>query len=180
MGSASRHHTRADGADPASTGEWPACRGTLASVGTIIVGTDGSDLAIQAAMAGVALLRPDEGILVVTVVEGTDPSLIDDGSGHAGPTMSPSEFESQRERLLAAGLEVVGRTATTLGRDVETRIIEGSPGSALCRLASDLPADAIVLGTRGRGGIRRTLLGSVSDYVVRNAPCPVVISRASD
>jgi nucleotide-binding universal stress UspA family protein len=153
------------------------CRGTLATVGTIIVGTDGSELAIQAAIAGVALLHPEESVLVVTVVEGTDPSLIDDGSGHAGSSTSPSEFEIQRERLLSAGLEAVERTATTLGRDAETRVIEGSPGSALCKLASDLAADAIVLGTRGRGQIRRALLGSVSDYVVRNSPCPVVIAR---
>jgi nucleotide-binding universal stress UspA family protein len=146
-------------------------------VGTVIVGTDGSDLSVQAAIGGVALLRPEGSVLVVTVVEGTDLSLLDDGSGHAGPSMSQSEFESKRERLLAAGVEAVARTATMLGRDVETRVIEGSPGSALCRLASDLPADAIVLGTRGRGGVRRALLGSVSDYVVRNAPCPVVITR---
>lgn len=40
--------------------------------------------------------------------------------------------------------------------------------------------DAIVIGTRGRGGIKRALLGSVSDYVVRNAPCPVVVTTAAD
>jgi len=39
-------------------------------------------------------------------------------------------------------------------------------------------ARAIVLGTRGRGGITRALLGSVSDYVTRAAPCTVVIGRA--
>jgi hypothetical protein len=44
---------------------------------------------------------------VVTVVEGTDPSLVADRSGHAGPSMSPSEFERKRERLLAAGVEAV-------------------------------------------------------------------------
>jgi nucleotide-binding universal stress UspA family protein len=146
-------------------------------VGTIIVGTDGSDLSIRGAVEGVALLRQQDSVLVVTVVEGTDPSLVDDGSGHAGPSMSPSEFETKRERLLATGVEVVERTATMLGRDAETRVIEGSPGNALCELANDLSADAIVLGTRGRGGVRRALLGSVSDYVVRNAPCPVVITR---
>jgi nucleotide-binding universal stress UspA family protein len=33
----------------------------------------------------------------------------------------------------------------------------------------------MVVGTRGRGGLRRAVLGSVSDHVVRNAPCPVVV-----
>jgi nucleotide-binding universal stress UspA family protein len=43
-----------------------------------------------------------------------------------------------------------------------------------------LGARAVVLGTRGRGGIARALLGSVSDYVVRNAPCPVVVTGSHD
>jgi nucleotide-binding universal stress UspA family protein len=38
----------------------------------------------------------------------------------------------------------------------------------------------VVVGSRGRGGIRRALLGSVSDYVVRNAPCSVVVTRSPD
>jgi nucleotide-binding universal stress UspA family protein len=73
----------------------------------------------------------------------------------------------------------VDHTASLLDVEpVETRVIEGSPGAALCALAEEVSADAIVLGSRGRSGIRRALLGSVSDYVVRNAPCAVVIARA--
>ena len=58
-------------------------------------------------------------------------------------------------------------------------IVEGAPGPALCELAESVDASAIVIGTRGRGGLRRAVLGSVSDHVVRNAPCPVV-SRTAD
>ena len=54
--------------------------------------------------------------------------------------------------------------------------MRGDPGRALCELATQLPARGIVMGTRGRGAIKRALLGSVSDYVVRNAPCPVIIT----
>jgi nucleotide-binding universal stress UspA family protein len=46
----------------------------------------------------------------------------------------------------------------------------------LCELAEEIGAGAIVIGSRGRGGFKRALLGSVSDYVVRNAPCPVVVT----
>ena len=53
-------------------------------------------------------------------------------------------------------------------------ILTGAPGPAVCDLATSLPASVVVMGTRGRGGLRRTVLGSVSDHVVRNAPCPVV------
>ncbi len=116
---------------------------------------------------------------MVTVVDGLDPSLTQDGSGHAGPSMSPDEYASERDQKLAEGRAVVDHTASLLDiGNVQTRVIEGSPGSALCALAEEVSADAIVLGTRGRSGIRRALLGSVSDYVVRNAPCAVVIARA--
>ena len=59
-------------------------------------------------------------------------------------------------------------------------MLRGDAARALCDLAAERGARAIVLGTRGRGGVKRALLGSVSDHVVRNAPCPVVITRPPD
>jgi nucleotide-binding universal stress UspA family protein len=71
--------------------------------------------------------------------------------------------------------------ATQLQRpDADLRVLEGDPGLAVCRLASDLDARAIVMGSRGRGIVKRAVLGSVSDHVVRNAPCPVVITGPAD
>ena len=60
--------------------------------------------------------------------------------------------------------------------DVEVRVLAGEPAAAICEMAAEVEARAVVLGTRGRGGIARALLGSVSDYVVRNAPCSVVVT----
>jgi len=148
-------------------------------MGTVVVATDGSAVAEEAASACLALLDASERVMVVTVVEGTDPSITQDGSGHAGPSMSPGEFATLRERLLAEGREIVERTAGSLHREVETRVIEGSAGMALCGFAEEISADAIVMGTRGRGVLRRTFLGSISDYVLRNAPCPVMVDRGS-
>ena len=59
---------------------------------------------------------------------------------------------------------------------LEARIVEGDPGRALVDLAGEVAATVIVLGTRGHGGLRRAMLGSVSDHVVRNAPCSVLIT----
>jgi nucleotide-binding universal stress UspA family protein len=47
-------------------------------------------------------------------------------------------------------------------------------------LARELEADMIVMGCRGRGGIRRAIEGSVSDAVVRQAPCPVLVVRSHE
>ncbi len=148
-------------------------------MGTVIVATDGSDVAEEAAHACLKLLDPSEKVMVVTVVEGTDPSITQDGTGHAGPTMNESQFATLRDRLLAEGQEIVDRTAASLPGEVETRVIEGSAGMALCQFAEEVSADAIVMGTRGRGALRRAFLGSISDHVLRNAPCPVIVDRGT-
>lgn len=150
---------------------------------TLIVATDGSDLAIRAAAEGLALTRAADKLLVVSVADLIDPSLAEDASGHAAASMTYEDVEAQHGEARAEGRAAVDKTAKDLRfvesapADVETRVIEGEPGPALCRLAADVGASALILGSRGRGGLKRAFLGSVSDYVVRNAPCPVVVSR---
>ena len=146
----------------------------------IILCTDGSDLAIQAVTHGLSVLAPSDTVMVVTVVDHVDMALAQGVSGHASAVFSEEELTAKRSELLAEGQDAVERTAASLGDgNVETRVIEGDAGTAICALAAQLGATAIVLGSRGRGGMKRALLGSVSDYVVRNAECPVVIDRAS-
>lgn len=53
----------------------------------------------------------------------------------------------------------------------------GSPAEEVAQLASDLEADLVIVGSHGRRGVRRLLLGSVSENVVRMAPCPVLVVR---
>jgi nucleotide-binding universal stress UspA family protein len=57
---------------------------------------------------------------------------------------------------------------------VESRIVEGEPASAILDAARDLSADIIVLGSHGRTGLSRLLMGSVAEHVVRHATCPVL------
>lgn len=57
---------------------------------------------------------------------------------------------------------------------VEHRLAEGDPAVEVLKAAGDLPADLIVMGTHGRGGLSRLLMGSVAEAVVRKAPCPVL------
>ena len=51
------------------------------------------------------------------------------------------------------------------------------PGESLCSVAEAQGAAGIVMGTRGMGKLRRTILGSVSDYVLHHAHCPVLVVR---
>jgi nucleotide-binding universal stress UspA family protein len=63
---------------------------------------------------------------------------------------------------------------------VETSVVEGTPNREIVRFAAEHPVDAIVMGTHGRGGIDRLLLGSVAERVVRGAPVPVVTINVSE
>ena len=59
----------------------------------------------------------------------------------------------------------------------ERHLREGRAAEEIVELAEDIGAGLIVMGSRGRGRLRRALMGSVSDAVVRHAHCPVTIIR---
>ena len=61
--------------------------------------------------------------------------------------------------------------------NIEIRILDGQPGPQIVRLADDQDVEVIVMATHGRSGVRRAVLGSVSDYVVRNAGATVLLVR---
>jgi nucleotide-binding universal stress UspA family protein len=148
-------------------------------VTTIILCTDGSELATQAARTGVAVLRPADRLVIATVVHAPDDSALMGAGGFAGPTMTQREFDEVERQLVNEGQDVVSALAHALNTGAaETTVLRGDPGPALCALASDQAATALVVGTRGRGGLRRAVLGSVSDHLVRNAPCPVLVVGA--
>lgn len=62
---------------------------------------------------------------------------------------------------------------------VERRLVLGRPAIAIVDAAHDENADFIVMATHGRTGIMHLLMGSVAEEVVRTAPCPVIIVRAT-
>jgi nucleotide-binding universal stress UspA family protein len=71
------------------------------------------------------------------------------------------------ERLQAAGVPC------------DTAVLDGSPVAAIVAAASSAAADLIVMGTHGRSGIARALLGSVAAGVIRMAPVPVLVTHAA-
>lgn len=144
---------------------------------TVLLCTDGSDLALSAIRQGLDLLATPERIVVLTVASPVDPSLVT-GTGFAGGVMSFEEkndlVEAQREAAeitLADTVEALGLTG------VETLLKFGDAGHTICEVAEELPASVVVLGTHGRSGIRRAVMGSTSDYVVRHAVCPVLVQQ---
>ena len=146
--------------------------------------TDGSELATEALAAGLRLLTPADRTLVVTVVDEVDPSLVFGASGFAGGVVDEREYADMVSAQHEAADTILRSAVTALGLDgdptVETVAVDGDAGRMLCDLAAERGATVIVAGSRGRGGLKRAVLGSVSDHLVRNAPCPVLVSGASD
>lgn len=89
-------------------------------------------------------------------------------------------IDNAHEQMLAAAAEAAARTVTALYVAAEPRVELGRSGPVICRFAADAHADVVVVGSRGQGELRRALLGSTSSYVVHNAPCPVLVVRATD
>jgi nucleotide-binding universal stress UspA family protein len=145
--------------------------------GPILLCTDGSELAEQALAAGLAVLPDGADLVVASVVEPADASLVT-GTGMAGGVVSVEELDAIDRDAARAGEEAAAHTVAALGLDgASTALLRGAPGASLCEYAVEIGARAIVIGSRGRGGLKRAVLGSVSDHVVRHAPCPVIVTR---
>ena len=141
---------------------------------TVLLCTDGSLLAASAIVEGFDLLRPADRVVIAMAIDPVDPLLVA-GTGLAAGVISPQESDRQQALLEAEAQAALEAARTELGRrDAELRVVLGPAGPSHCDLAVSLPASVMVMGTRGRGGLRRAVMGSVSDHVVRNAPCPVV------
>jgi len=63
---------------------------------------------------------------------------------------------------------------------IERSLLKGRPGKVIVEAATDRGADLIVMGTHGRSGFQWLIMGSVTERVLRSAPCPVVVVRHPD
>jgi len=134
---------------------------------TILLPTDGS--------AGIERVVEHAGELA-RVHDATIRALyVVDATSFTGLPMETS-WDGVRQVLESEGetaLEAVQRLAPD-DVAVETETVEGTPSTEIVRYTRDEPVDVVVMGTHGRGGIDRLLLGSVAERVVRKSAVPVV------
>jgi universal stress protein A len=137
---------------------------------TILHPTDFSGESRPAFEAACALARAEQGRLVVLHVE--RPPL---GSLGGATFVPPLPGEYDRDSLWAQ-LQAIQPPP---GIAVEHRLEYGDPESVIPQIAQEIGADLIVMGTHGRTGLRRLLMGSVAEHVLRKAPCPVLTVRGA-
>ncbi len=92
----------------------------------------------------------------------------------------PPDFWTSVKGEAAENLERYAKPLRSAGLKVDCIVREGYPASVIETEAEELPADLIVIGTRGHGGLKHLLLGSVAERVVQKAPCPVLTVKTPD
>jgi nucleotide-binding universal stress UspA family protein len=143
----------------------------------LLLATDGSEEAELAALKAVDLAERTNAELHVVHV-GVVPSFLrsDPGTrGYDGKLYEQLEEESRELlRKLSWRVKVAGGTVTG------SHLRMGAVDLEIVALAKELGADLIIMGCRGHRGIRRAIEGSVSDAVIRHAPCPVLVVRSHE
>jgi nucleotide-binding universal stress UspA family protein len=129
--------------------------------------SEGSQPAFQLACS----LASDHGARLVVLHVIPPPTLVDGGDPVAAAIIEEFHNE-QREKL--AGLRLQDSAV-----QVEHRLVAGNPPGEILRAACDSGCGMIVTGTHGLTGMRRVLLGSVAESVLRQAPCPVVTVKGA-
>lgn len=138
-----------------------------------IDGSSFDDRVVEAAISMAQALHSAEGpakLRLVTIVD--TPHLVVD-EGLPTPMEQVAILEQEAEGL------VEGMKAK-LPPDVEgsVEVRRGAPAHEIAQIATSWPADLVVIGTHGRTGIDRILVGSVAEAVLRHVTCPVLVVRA--
>ena len=136
-------------------------------MGRIVVGVDGSENALEALRWAVA-----ESELRGATVDAVSTWHYPTAGVEFAPVADPQMFEGAAAQSLREAVAKVCPDELTRRR-VKTSVIQDSPARALVEAAEG--ADLLVVGSRGRGGFKGLLLGSVSAQCVHHAPCPVVV-----
>ena len=112
-------------------------------------------------------------VIVLTALQPVATSL---AAAEATGSVVPGLLEEQRQQLegLVARAEATLREA---GFSTEGRVLVGDPREVLVQVAQSERADVLVVGSRGRTGITKLMLGSVSSHVVTHAPCTVLVVK---
>lgn len=135
----------------------------------ILLAVDGSSHALRAARVGADLARSLQANLRVVIAYDPVPPYL----GEPQMSVAIHARMEEAEKILQAALDEIG----TIPGELKTEVLEGPPAEAILAVAETRKNDLIIMGTRGLGRLTGMLLGSQSQKVVSNAPCPVLLVR---
>lgn len=144
----------------------------------ILVPTDFSDCAQQALVTATSLAEKLDAEVEILHVLWLPPPYV----GTEVMAMPVAGGKDMQAMIKQRAEEQLDKLVDTVGKPWESRLTKrlspGDPASEVVRVAEEGGHDLIIMGTHGRKGLTRLLLGSVAEKVVRNAECPVMTIRA--
>jgi nucleotide-binding universal stress UspA family protein len=147
---------------------------TNAKISNIVVAIDGSDLSRKAADYAVSLAKEKNAkVSAVAVVK------FHQSDAFRGSTQTLEKFVKKQASIADEWLDSIREDADKNNVKFESRVIKtrASIPEEIIKYAKDKKSDLIVMGTRGRTGFKKILLGSVASAVVTHAGCPVMVVR---
>jgi nucleotide-binding universal stress UspA family protein len=136
----------------------------------ILIAVDTSEIGVHATLVGLELASAlGTKVAYIHVIA----PAISDGSWFA--VASPELTEPPDDEILEVLASLRGRVP--IPTETAKFVPVGNPVELIADAARDWPADLVVIGSHGRNGVDRVLLGSVAEGVARHAPCPVLIVR---
>jgi nucleotide-binding universal stress UspA family protein len=139
----------------------------------VLIAIDSEPVAVRAAETGLDLaLSLGAEVAFIHVM---DVSLVYPADTGPSPNELISAAKLDAKRLVAA----IRRRLPPQSSALEFFRI-GAPSNEIVKAAEEWSADLLVIGSHGRGGTQRALLGSVAETVMRHAPCPLVVVRATE
>ncbi len=138
----------------------------------ILIATDGSETANEAADFAIEMFGCSGAKVYAVYVIDTTP--------YRSVSLDKIWSKETLDEFERAGHEAtsyIENAGKTVGVDVESRVLKGHPAEKIVTFAEDNNIDMIVVGSLGKGGYEKVLLGSVSEKVVRHAKVPVMVVR---
>jgi nucleotide-binding universal stress UspA family protein len=137
----------------------------------VVVPYDGSELS-KKALQHAADTHEDADIVLLHVLD-----FVEAGYDASPEAALPGYWQEWYEEAEEGAEELLAKAEDLVDADLETEIVVGRPASEIVEFAEETDADAIVMGSHGREGVSRILLGSVAETVVRRATVPVTVVR---
>ncbi len=136
---------------------------------TIVFATDFSPASRVAFEVASALARDYKARMIVMHVVEPARAAFSEYAAYVGPEEDKGEAMAKLQAIKAPSQRVT----------IEHRLLEGDPAEVITETAAEVAADLVILGTHGRTGFTRLMMGSVAEEVLRKAPCPVLTVRGA-
>jgi nucleotide-binding universal stress UspA family protein len=137
----------------------------------ILIPTDGSSCSLHAAEVGISLAKLLGAEIIV--IYAIDIIILEELTRSIGPKDVEKELKEKGERYLNYVVELAKKE----GLRTEAILTKGEPYDQIVHFAKSRSVDMIVMGTYGRRGTKRILIGSVTERVIEYSPCPVLVVK---